>query len=341
MNSPIEIDSFEHGEVRYIFEHAPGQQSGRGDRWRIMAKWINKPNQPARQLKIFTDGAIAEEDFMDSVISACRWSRVAFALLVHANVELGSSDMSTASRGKVELTDTLIVPTLFHDLEEVKRRVQNGYDVNTELIFRGASRSYSFTPLHFAAKGHQHYHGQQLIQTPPAPLIMGYLIACGADVHARSCTGLTPLHEAMSAEAARLLLDHGADVSSTSINGDTPLHYADNAAIATVLLEHGADLHARNNNGQTPLHYSKNATVAALMLDHGADLLTRDNDGLIAEDLFKKRATETSKEDRRANYLLVHQFLKSRRERQELLDIAKQTRQKTDMIGSADKRRAF
>jgi len=107
------------------------------------------------------------------------------------------------------------------------------------------------------------------------------------------------------------------------------------------LIDTGADPHARNTLGNTPLHVVKSAKAAELLLDHGADLHARNNNGLTAEDLFKKRATETSEEDMRANYLEIHQFLKSRRERQELLDIAKQTRQKTHMPGSADKRRAL
>jgi len=77
------------------------------------------------------------------------------------------------------------------------------------------------------------------------------------------------------------------------------------------------------------------------LLDHGADLLARDDDGLTAEELFKRRAADTSEEDWRASYLEVHQFLKSKRERQELVDIAKQTRPKTATPGSAGKRSAL
>ena len=57
---------------------------------------------------------------------------------------------------------------------------------------------------------------------------------------------------------AEVLLNQGADVHAKSKYGNTPLHTAaraDASAMAEVLLERGADVHAKNNDGAMPLHY--------------------------------------------------------------------------------------
>lgn len=307
MSKPKEIHSFECCEVLYTLEHVPGEQGHGGDVWRIMARSILKPAQPARQLEIFTDGDIAENEYWASVVAAYGWMRIAPGQLAIARRELGSNAASAVSLENIELADTLFIPIIFHDLEEVKRRVLNGYDVNTVIAI---CPDRTFTPLHVAAacfRSRSAHKTTERMQT----LLMRYLISNGADVHARIHKGLTPLHSVAFAETVTLLLDHGAD------------------------------LHARSNSGNTPLHYAYNVDVAAVLLDHGADLLARDDDGLTAEELFKRRAADTSEEDWRASYLEVHQFLKSKRERQELVDIAKQTRPKTATPGSAGKRSAL
>lgn len=72
------------------------------------------------------------------------------------------------------------------------------------------------------------------------------LLGFGADVHAVTVLGWTPLHDASNeghADAVTLLLDHGANVNIENDEGDTALHEAarqDHSDCVSVLLEHGA-----------------------------------------------------------------------------------------------------
>ena len=130
------------------------------------------------------------------------------------------------------------------------------------------------------------------------------LLEAGADVNARTRSGLTPLHLVAQADrdydgyrkwggsagraAAAALLDAGADVNARDADGETPLHKAvqqeDDSAVfvVTLLLEAGADVNARTNDGQTPLHQAASlGSVAALaaLLEAGAEVDARTNDG--------------------------------------------------------------
>ena len=115
-----------------------------------------------------------------------------------------------------------------------------------------------------------------------------WLIANGANVHAKDEVGVTPLRLAAqenATETAALLLKNGADVHAKNKDGDTPLHYAalKNATeTAALLLKNGADVNAKNNSDWTPLHYAaySNATeTAALLLKNGAEVNAKKEDG--------------------------------------------------------------
>ena len=115
-----------------------------------------------------------------------------------------------------------------------------------------------------------------------------WLIANGANVHAKDEDGLTPLRLAArynATETAALLLKNGADVNAKDNDGWTPLHLAarENAPeTAALLLKNGADVNAKNNNNVTPLHSAawQNATeTAALLLKNGADVNAKNNNG--------------------------------------------------------------
>jgi ankyrin repeat protein len=88
-----------------------------------------------------------------------------------------------------------------------------------------------------------------------------FLLARGADVHARSSNDLDnhPLHAALagrSAEVARALLDAGADPNSAEHGGYTPLHQAaENGEVAVIrlLLERGAVPTTKDDQGRAPL----------------------------------------------------------------------------------------
>uniref|UniRef100_A0A7R9EAC2 Poly [ADP-ribose] polymerase n=1 Tax=Timema monikensis TaxID=170555 RepID=A0A7R9EAC2_9NEOP len=102
------------------------------------------------------------------------------------------------------------------------------------------------TPLHFAA-------GYNRV------CVVEFLLAHGADVHAKDKGGLVPLHNACSYghyEVTELLVKHGASVNVADLWKFTPLHEAaakGKAEIVRLLLKHGADASKKNRDGATPL----------------------------------------------------------------------------------------
>ncbi|KAJ9596393.1 hypothetical protein L9F63_012556 [Diploptera punctata] len=102
------------------------------------------------------------------------------------------------------------------------------------------------TPLHFAAG----YNRVAVVE---------FLLAHGADVHAKDKGGLVPLHNACSYghyEVTELLVKHGASVNVADLWKFTPLHEAaakGKYEIVRLLLKHGADSSKKNRDGATPL----------------------------------------------------------------------------------------
>jgi ankyrin repeat protein len=97
--------------------------------------------------------------------------------------------------------------------------------------------------------------------------VVAQLIRCGADVHARSEHGRTPLHRAVcvrwhykgDAESeerqyrkASFLMVAGADVLARDNDGNTPLHFATTAPLSSLLLQNGASEESKNNKGKRP-----------------------------------------------------------------------------------------
>ena len=93
----------------------------------------------------------------------------------------------------------------------------------------------------------------------------------GADINARTDTGETPLHRAVSSnknlEVLTVLLDAGADVNARTDSGVTPLHVAASDSktpeVITVLLDAGADGAAVNEDGETPFDLAKDNEALA------------------------------------------------------------------------------
>jgi ankyrin repeat protein len=109
-------------------------------------------------------------------------------------------------------------------------------------------------------------------------LMVELLLACGADVNAKSEEGWTALHCAASEglkDIAELLLRKGANVRARAARrywlrndpvsarrlfaGITPLHEAAASGgpeLVELLIAHGAEVNAKTESGKTPLHYA-------------------------------------------------------------------------------------
>jgi hypothetical protein len=112
------------------------------------------------------------------------------------------------------------------------------------------------TALHMAAAAYQ-------------PLVVGKLIATGADVRARNRRGAEPLHYAADggpglprwnpsaqSKIVATLIGAGADPNAVDNSGVAPLHRAVRnrcAAAVAALIDGGADPNAPNKSGSTPI----------------------------------------------------------------------------------------
>ncbi|MBO9492598.1 ankyrin repeat domain-containing protein [Thalassotalea sp. G20_0] len=115
------------------------------------------------------------------------------------------------------------------------------------------------------------------------PEVFNVLLGSGASINARDYSGETLLHQAVSQEAVKLLLDRGTYIEARSDYEETPLisvvsKRGSFKAVKT-LLEEGANINARNRHGQTPLHKARSQEVVKELLAWGADIEARNHIG--------------------------------------------------------------
>ncbi|MGL9757805.1 MAG: ankyrin repeat domain-containing protein [Wolbachia sp.] len=142
-------------------------------------------------------------------------------------------------REQMELNEQLINAAKEGNIEQIRKLIEDGADVNAINEFRQ-------TPLHKAI---------ELGRRETAEL----LLEKGADVNAADRCGETPLHVAIRynrKELVELLLNGGANINAVERRRRTPLHVAVRCnckELVELLLEKGANVNAVDNKGMTPL----------------------------------------------------------------------------------------
>lgn len=169
------------------------------------------------------------------------------------------------------------------DAKVVQALLDKGADPNLFSISYSSNDSTPRTPLAWAVQYDQPYITQLLLDK-------------GADVHAHSLDGKTPLHLAIETSGVgtvaivNALLAHGADVNAQDALGDTPLmaavaSYNNSSALVKLLLSHGANISIRNKEQETALvkcvsgGQDEGAKAASLLVAAGANVNDTDKDG--------------------------------------------------------------
>jgi len=218
---------------------------------------------------------------------------------------------------EIEKIQTAVIYDTIHDaikvddLEDVKRHIKNGQDINAKDVS-------GWAPLHWAASLNNIKIAKALIDSGAdlngrtgkqgwTPLhtaifqgdlaVTEFLIGQGVDVNARGDQGETPLHLAALnglKEKAAFLIANGADINATvgiKKEGDqtgpigTPLTWTNILGmvdVAELLISKGADFKAKLAMGNTLLHLAAiggHSQYARMLIEHGADINAINDEG--------------------------------------------------------------
>ncbi|CAG0908586.1 unnamed protein product, partial [Cyprideis torosa] len=104
----------------------------------------------------------------------------------------------------------------------------------------------------------------------------------GADPNITNNRGRSPLHEALSTEAAELLIRHGAEVNKPDVAKKAPLFVAterDSRDVIKVLLSNRADPNSIAKRGRSPLHEARSGEAAEILIKYKAKINARTSSG--------------------------------------------------------------
>jgi len=137
------------------------------------------------------------------------------------------------------------------NIEELKKLIQSGVDINAKDIEDGRTALY-----------------HAISPNPGSIECMNFLLDSGADVNTKDNTGFTPLHKAavhcINIEGVNSLIHAGADINCQDVDGNTALHmaaYGGRDENIKALLEAYADSTLVNKYEQTPEDISGSEAV--------------------------------------------------------------------------------
>jgi ankyrin repeat protein len=195
------------------------------------------------------------------------------------------------------------------DIDQVSRRLAASPGLATAPAEAGATR-HGAPDYFFSDIAHYLYAGDTALHMAAAAFrrpTAEFLVAHGADCHARNRRGAQPLHYAADAnrwepvaqaETIEYLLSVGADPNALDQSGVAPLHRAvrtRSLPAVRALLDGGANPRLPNKAGSTPLHLAVQTTgrggsgseharqqqagIIRLLLDRGACPTDKDGRG--------------------------------------------------------------